>query len=607
VGRIARWLGARPAPWIVIAIAIGLAAPALTADFTADDHLHRVISRAETGISGLRPRPLDLFVFANGDAVDSARLRDAGMFPWWTDPGLRLSFWRPLSSATHALDHALWPDSATAQLAHNLLWHALGLVLVWWFFRRFVAARWIAVLALALYGLDDARGPVVGWIANRNALVALVLALPVLLAHDRWRRDGWAAGRWLGPVAFIFALGAGESAIAILAYLGAHALWLDGPRRLEVPDGPRRLEAPDGGAWRDRLVALAPYAVIVIVWRIAYAKLGYGTAGSGIYLDPGADPLAFAGAASTRIPFLLLGQLGLPWSDLASFYPLIGGLAVMLAIALATIAIVGLASARLLARDPVSRFFATGMLLAAVPVASTFPADRLLTFVGLGGAGLVAQLLAAALADRDQLGDGRARRTAAVVVALAMVFVHLVLSPPLLVLRSRSMVAVARVIERADAGIPRDPAKTVIVVAAPSDALAAYTPIMRESRHEPRPARMYWLATATTEVTVERVDARTLRVTPTGGFLRYEVDRMMRARPFAVGDRISLVGLAIEIESITDAGRPRTALARFALPLEDPSLVWLRWLGHTYVPWQPPAIGARETLPAVEFLKLLED
>ena len=69
MGRIARWLGARPAPWIVIAIAIGLAAPALTADFTADDQLHRILARAEPGIAGLRSRPLDLFVFASDGSI----------------------------------------------------------------------------------------------------------------------------------------------------------------------------------------------------------------------------------------------------------------------------------------------------------------------------------------------------------------------------------------------------------------------------------------------------------------------------------------------------------------------------------------------------------
>lgn len=594
--RFVAWLGARYAPWIVIAIGIALAAPSLTADFAADDHLHRVISRSDPAIPGLHARPLDLFVFANGNPTDNVALRDEGLFPWWADPSLRLSFMRPISSATHAVDHALWPDNSTAQLAHNLLWHALALVLVWLFFRRFVPpnARWIAVLALALYAFDDARGPVVGWIANRNALVALTLAMPVLLAHDRWRRDGWLLGRWLAPLAFAISLGAGESALAITAYLAAHALWLD--------------PAP----WRSRLVALAPYVFIVLAWRVLYAHLGYGVVGSGIYLDPGADPSHFLSAASTRIPFLLLGQFGVPWSDLASLYPVIGAVAPMLAIAVATLAAVGLACARLLRRDPVSRFFATGMLLAAIPVASTFPADRLLVFVGLGGMGLVAQLLAAALRGREQLGDGRARRTAVGVVAIAMVLVHLVLAPPLLVLRSRSMVAVERVLDRADAGIPRDADianRTVIIAATPSDALCGYIPIMRQSRHQPRPAHLYWLATSTTAVTLERLDARTLRVTPDDGFLRYEIDQMVRSpktRPFAPGDRIELTNLTIEIETVTSDARPKTVLAHFALPLEDATYVWRRWEGHTYVTYAPPAVGAREVLPAVDFGKLLE-
>ena len=597
MGRIVSWLGAQHAPWIVIVIGLALAAPAVTADFTADDHLQRVIARDDPGIAGLHARPLDQFVFANGEPADTLRLRDGGLFPWWADPSLRLAFFRPLSSATHALDHALWPESATAQLAHNLVWLALALAMVWRFYRRFIPEplRWIAVLALLLYAVDDARGPVVGWIANRNALIALTLALPALLAHDRWRREGWAAGRWVAPLLFAVSLGAGESALAIGAYLAAHALWLD------------------RGRWTARLGALAPYAIIVVAWRVLYAHLGYGVAGSGIYLDPGSDPGAFVAAAATRIPFLLLGQLGLPWSDPASLYPVLGGGATMLGIALGTLAAIGLACARMLRRDPVTRFFATGMVLAAVPIASTFPADRLLSFVGLGAMGLVAQLLAAAFRHREQLGDGRARRTAAVVVALAMVFVHLVLSPPLLVLRSRSMVAVGRVIDRADAGIPSDPGvagRTVIIVATPSDALAGYIPIMRQSRGQPRPAHLYWLATATTAVTLERVDAHTLRVTPADGFLRYEIDQMVRSprvRPFAAGDQVALPGVTLDIEAITPDGRPRSVLAHFALPLEDPSLIWRRWEGHTYVPYRPPALGARETLPAVDLVKLLGD
>ncbi|HVK78774.1 MAG TPA: hypothetical protein VM734_35985 [Kofleriaceae bacterium] len=590
------WSLARWAPALVILLGLGLAAPALTASFAADDHLHRIVARDQPGIDGLQSRPHDLFVFADGEPVHNEALRDAGVFPWWTDPSLRLAFFRPVSSATHAVDHALWPDSALAQLAHNLLWLAVVLGVTWAFYRRFLGVRAIAVLALALYAVDDARGPVVGWIANRNALVALALAIPVLLAHDRWRRDGWTPGRWVGPAGLALALGAGESALAITAYLGAHALWLD------------------RGRWGERALALVPYLVIVVAWRVLYDHLGYGVTGSGVYLDPGADPTGFAAAAIVRLPLLLVGQLALPWSDFASIYPVLGAgvLVTMVALAVATIVVIGLACARLLRRDPVSRFFATGMVLAAVPVASTFPADRLLGFVGLGAMGLIAQLLAAAARRRQELGDGRPRRAAAVTVAVGLAVVHLVLSPPLLALRSRSMVSVARVLDRADAGIPADPGvagRTVILAAAPSDALAGYIPLMRQSRRQPRPAHLYWLATGTSAVSFERLDERTLRVIPAGGLLRHEVDQMMRSPrqlPFDVGDRVALTGLTVEIEAVTADGRPSQILAHFDHSVDDPALIWLRWEGKTYVPYQPPRIGARDTLPAVEFLELLE-
>jgi hypothetical protein len=48
-------------------------------------------------------------------------------------------------------------------------------------------------------------------------------------------------------------------------------------------------------------------------------------------------------------------------------------------------------------------------------------------------------------------------------------------------------------------------------------------------------------------------------------------------------------------------------LAHFATSADDPSLTWLRWEGKAYVPYHPPAVGARETLPAIDFSKLLED
>ena len=63
--------------------------------------------------------------------------------------------------------------------------------------------------------------------ASYTTSIALTLAIPVLLLHDRWRREGWRPGAWLGPLVLGVALLAGESALAIGAYLAAYALHLD--------------------------------------------------------------------------------------------------------------------------------------------------------------------------------------------------------------------------------------------------------------------------------------------------------------------------------------------------------------------------------------------
>jgi hypothetical protein len=80
--------------------------------------------------------------------------------------------------------------------------------------------------------------------------------------------------------------------------------------------------------------------------------------------------------------------------------------------------------------------------------------------------------------------------------------------------------------------------------------------------------------------------------------------RSPRLRPFRVGDHVALAGLAIDVTAITSDGRPRDLTARFDRALDDPSLVWLRWQGHTYVPLAAPRGTLTE--PAVDFLKLLD-
>jgi hypothetical protein len=63
--------------------------------------------REDPGVATFPHASLDLFVFATGDPQQFRHGMDEGVFAWWAGPGFKLSFWRPLSAATHFLDHVL--------------------------------------------------------------------------------------------------------------------------------------------------------------------------------------------------------------------------------------------------------------------------------------------------------------------------------------------------------------------------------------------------------------------------------------------------------------------------------------------------------------------
>ncbi|WAS96663.1 hypothetical protein [Nannocystis punicea] len=149
--------------------------------------------------------------------------------------------------------------------------------------------------ALLLFAVDDAHAASVGWIAARHGLIGAVFGVLALLAHHHWRARGWTVGVVVGPGALALGLLAPESALACLGYLAAYALVL---------------ERAEG--WRARVRTLAPYALVVVAWYAAYRAFGHGAQGCGMYLDPAADPLAFAVSALLHVPLLLMAQLGLP-------------------------------------------------------------------------------------------------------------------------------------------------------------------------------------------------------------------------------------------------------------------------------------------------------
>jgi hypothetical protein len=584
-GALADWLGRRRHPVSgIIALGVALASPALLTLPVADDLLQELLLRPRPGIAGLRPRVLDLFSFASGDPEQARALMNEGVFAWWTDPTVRLAFFRPLAGVTHFLDWHLFGGRPWLMHLQSLAWFAALLAAVGALYFRFASPR-VALLALLLYAIDDSHAPAVGWIANRNALIALYFSSCALAAHDVWRTTGKGLWGWIASALFGVALLGGEMGVAAAAYVLAYALFID------------------RGAAKTRALTLVGYVVVVAAWRITYVKLGYGASGSGVYVDPASDPMGFVCVAIERVPVLLLATVALPWADWWEVYDLVSPIAAPVVWGLAVAVLVGIAVLirPLLARSKIARFWACGMLFCVLPAACTFPHDRLLLGVTVGWMGLLAELLLAADLARPLL-----RRLA----VSALTLVHLVLAPLLLPLRAANVDQLTRLLSRSTSDLSRDVplAKTTLVlVNPPVNPFAAYLPLLWEARHEPRPRHFLSLASGVSGLRVMRVDSRTLSLRPERGFLCHSSELMLRshARPLALGEMVRLDAATFEVTALTPDGRPAEVTVRFRTSLDDPTLLLMRWERTGYVRFDPPAPGETTILPAADFVRIL--
>lgn len=571
-------------PWALALLAMALAWPALFAGWQLDDHFQRLamLGRAP----GVQPH--QIFSVLDGDPARTAGFVDQGFLPWWTARPFKLAFCRPLSVAALWLDYRLWPGAAPLMHLHSLLWLGAVVAVAAFCYRRLSGSPAEAGLAALLYAVEDGHALPAAWLANRNALLAACFGLLALAAHDRWRRDGWRPGAWWGPVCLALALLSGELALGILGYLAAYALLLD-------PAGRRR-----------GLTALAPAGAVFLAWAMAYRLLGYGAAGSGAYLDPLARPAATLHAAGERLPLLLFGQ----WTALpVEIHGLLPAAAAR-GLWLASLVLAGLLALLLLAplrRDRLCRFWALGMALALPPAVATFPANRLLMLAGLGAMGLLARLVAAACGAPAAAGLLPSRPAAAALSRAAVALLaglHVLLGPLLTPLIADNPRVLGARVDAAVDSMPADAAiagQDLVVVDAPDFLLFVNSvPIVERLRGKPAPRRVRALTASPVALTVARIDARTLRITVHGDLFAGALGHLFRAagNPLRAGENVRLPGLAVEVVAAGAGGAPGELVCRFDVPLEDPSLRWVRWGDGRYVPFVPPPPGAAVELPA---------
>lgn len=541
-----------------------LCSGAVGSRYVFDDYVLGLVARGAP-IDGLPSGRWDLFCFTTGAPAVNHKLMAQGLLlPWWSDERLKIAFYRPLSSLLHRLDYALWPNSPRCMYLHSLVWLGLLVALATCLYRRLEASRWVAGLAALLYAIDDGHGAVVAWLSNRNALIGSVFGLLSLLAHDLWRKHGHQGAAWLAAASLLLALSAGELAIGVLAYLVSYSLFLDRAR-----------------PWR-RVLALVPYAVVVAGWSVVHVHSGAGVRASGSYVSPWLEPARFAGVAPIRIAALLASTLGpvpaeallLGRPEHLVYWAVIVGLVLTMA---------ACAIWPLLRRDGTARFWMLGLLLSLIPVAASFPSDRLTLLASLGGMGVVARIVAPVFAASSAPGIGKRRMT----LSVAFAIVHLALAPLSLPLRAAQMQLVGRALEtgtRRFDDISQLEQRTVVILNAPLDAFASYIQAERAWHRLPRPQHLYWLTSAGSSIVVTRSDPSTLLVERDAGFFSSALERHYRDPPdtLARGEQVGFGPVLATVLGVTSDGRPRVVSFRFAEPLESSSYVFLLWKDGEY-------------------------
>ena len=501
-------------------------------------------------------------------------LLELGIIPWSADPELSATFFRPVSALTHMADYALWPDTYWLQHLHSRLWYALSAGVAFMIFRRFGLPLTLAGLAGLMFAVEEAHGLNMGWLANRNASIALIFGMAAIYLHHRFRSEQRVRFLVGGASCFLLAMFSAEAGVGALAYIVAWELTME------------------EGSWLRRAITLLPYGLALLGWLLVYKALGHGVIWSDIYVDPGSQPGRFALATLERFPLMVIAQwLQVPIDICNLFSPLgrilFSGSAWMLTIAL------GWWLWPLLKADRTARFWALGMALSFIPLCAAFPMVRVLTFSGLGAFALLAMKL-------RPWFDGE---TAPTPFQRLLVFGHVHIAAVMLMLYPLMWAGTISFLMPVH-DLPGDvsPHERLILVNSHDLVMGTVSlkPYVDGTVDEPLLPTM--LGSFLADLDVRRVDTRTLEVTATDGWHQLPLERLVRShtRPFQSGAVISMKGYRVRLIDLTESGHPRTVHFEFDRPLEDTGYRWFVFEFGRLRVWAPPRLGESTFIPSVQ-------
>jgi hypothetical protein len=154
----------------------------------------------------------------------------------------------------------------------------------------------------------------------------------------------------------------------------------------------------------------------------------------------------------------------------------------------------------------------------------------------------------------------------------------------------------------------------VVVVNPPCYLTLTTMPFSRAYHGQVLPKSLRALAPGANDLEILRTDENTIVLkTKTGNFFSCDQESPLHFAylfkmlnifrddrfGFNIGDKVVLLRLIAEVINVDEQSQPTEVSFRFAVPLDDPSLHWLRfnWTNGSYSSFQVPPLGQKVEIP----------
>lgn len=555
----------------VLGATVGLTCLPFIDSLLVDDWIHfAVLDGTLSHAQGLaQSAPWDLFRFDGGDPELIQLAKESSTSLWFTHPELKLAFWRPISSLLMALDYRLFGMWAPGYILHSIVWYAGLCAIVAALFLRIFPER-IGTLGALLFAVLGTHQQSVVWPSARNSLVCACLGAAALLAHLKAREAGYRGGKLLAVGLLALALLAGEAALGIAGFVLAYEL------------------VGNRDALGRRVLHVLPAAGVVLAWLVAYVLQGYGTNGSGEYINPIDAPLDYLRAFPVRFGNALSVLLAGAPADIWFLAPAARTSMAVLGALSTLVAVPWLWSVAKAAPPDVRRhlsWLTLGMILAVLPQLAGVLGPRSFLIPSLGSTAIASVLVVSAFQRPRSLP-----KAGAVVLLIS----HGLLGVGMWVLGSALY---SRIVAGAETnyqvmGLHQRSAATrsYVVISAAEVFSGFYAPFQFAAENRTRVRSWRILSLCECDHTLTRLTARSFEVKLDGDLLGTPFAAVVRSprQPPKLGDRVQLSDMTIEVLGIDEQAQPN----RFSVELRTPTLpeFWA-WSDGTMERFSLPAQG----------------